>query len=60
MRRCCGFPASITVQTEMDALAPALEAYFGTYAMEETDRYAVAYIRLIHENLEYALANPSD
>jgi len=44
----------------MDALAPALEAYFGTYAMEETDRYAVACIRLIHENLEYALANPSD
>lgn len=55
-----GLPVSITAQTAMDALTHALEAYVGTYATEETDRYAIASIGLIYENLEKILENPAD
>ena len=48
-------PASITAQTGMDALTHAIEAYISSNATAETDRYALAAINLIDENLEKAV-----
>lgn len=48
-------PAHITAQTGMDALTHAIEAYISGNATEETDRYAIAAIRLIDENLPKAV-----
>lgn len=48
-------PAHITAQTGMDALTHAVEAYISGNACAETDRYALAAISLIDENLEKAV-----
>ncbi|MFB9215744.1 iron-containing alcohol dehydrogenase [Vibrio sinaloensis] len=49
-------PAHITAQTGMDALTHAIEAYLSGNATLETDRYAIAAIRLIDENLPKAVS----
>ncbi|WP_295902550.1 iron-containing alcohol dehydrogenase [uncultured Vibrio sp.] len=48
-------PAHITAQTGMDALTHAVEAYISCNATIETDRYVLASVKLIHENLEKAV-----
>ncbi len=48
-------PAEITAQTGMDAMTHAIEAYLSRNATQETDRYAIAAIKLINENLEKAV-----
>lgn len=48
-------PAHITAQTGMDALTHAIEAYISGNATPETDRYALAAVTLIDENLEKAV-----
>ncbi|KHD23066.1 alcohol dehydrogenase [Vibrio caribbeanicus] len=48
-------PAHITAQTGMDALTHAIESYLSGNATQETDRYALAAITLIDENLEKAV-----
>ncbi len=55
-----GLPPHITSTTAMDALTHALEAYTNTYATEETDRYALKAINLICNNIEEAMANPTN
>tara|TARA_Y100001960_G_C14692481_1_gene837159 strand:+ start:114 stop:1328 length:1215 start_codon:yes stop_codon:yes gene_type:complete len=48
-------PAQITAQTGMDAFTHAIEAYISGNATQETDRYALAAVTLIDENLEKAV-----
>ncbi|MGC9403488.1 iron-containing alcohol dehydrogenase [Vibrio genomosp. F10] len=48
-------PAHITAQTGMDALTHAVEAYISGNATAETDRYAIAAVKLIDENLVKAV-----
>lgn len=56
----CNLPASITAQTGMDALTHAIEAFISVNATVETDRYAIAAIRLIYSNLKRTVVNGSD
>lgn len=55
-----GLPQSNTVQTAMDALTHALEAYVSTYATAQTDRYAEMAVRILYEELPRVLENPKD
>ncbi len=55
-----GLPPHITSTTAMDALTHALEAYTNTYATPETDGYALKAINLICNNIEEAMANPTN
>ncbi|MGF1721371.1 iron-containing alcohol dehydrogenase [Vibrio kyushuensis] len=48
-------PSHITAQTGMDALTHAVEAYISCNATIETDRYAIAAVKLIDENLDKAV-----
>ncbi|AEH33142.1 MULTISPECIES: iron-containing alcohol dehydrogenase [Vibrio] len=47
-------PTHITAQTGLDALTHAVEAFISRNATPETDRYAIAAVKLIHDNLEKA------
>lgn len=53
-------PQHITVQTTMDALTHALEAYTSTYRTAETDRMAEMAVVLIYENLPLVREEPQD
>lgn len=55
-----GLPPHTTVNTAMDALTHALEAYTATYATPETDRYAEMAIRMIYEALPRVWNKPED
>ena len=50
----------LTVQTAMDALTHALEAYVSTYATAFTDKCALKAIKMIHEYLPLVMKNPHD
>lgn len=52
-----GLPSHITAQTGMDALTHAVESYISTNATPETDRYALAAVKLIAKSLETAVSN---
>ena len=55
-----GMPKAITVGTGMDALAPRLEAYCGSFYHPMADGIAVEGMRLVKENLARAAANGQD
>ena len=53
-----GLPKAVTAATGMDALTHAVEAFIGKWATETTDRWALAAVGLIYENLRVACASP--
>ncbi len=53
-----GLPKSVTAATGMDALTHAVEAFIGKWATETTDRWALATVSLVYENLRIACASP--
>ncbi|MFV0466586.1 MAG: iron-containing alcohol dehydrogenase [Lachnospiraceae bacterium] len=55
-----GLPNFVTATTGLDALTHALEAYTNTYANEETDGYARRAIKMIVENLEVCMTEPTN
>jgi alcohol dehydrogenase len=55
-----GLPAPITAATGMDALTHAVESYIAKTSTDQTERYAVAAVRLIFENLPKVYADGSD
>ncbi|NMP17633.1 iron-containing alcohol dehydrogenase [Thalassotalea sp. Y01] len=55
-----GLPKAITAATGMDALTHAIEAYTSKNASAETDRYALAAVRLIFANLTTCAETPDD
>ncbi|MAZ89313.1 MAG: alcohol dehydrogenase [Cellvibrionaceae bacterium] len=55
-----GLPAPITAATGMDALTHAIEAYISVIPTEETDKYAMASVKLIFANLLEAYNNGSN
>jgi len=52
-----GLPAPITAATGMDALTHAIEAYISVIPTEETDKYAMASVKLIFDYLLEAYNN---
>lgn len=52
--------AYLTACTGFDALAQACEAYWNRFATEESDRYALRAIALLHHQLPQCLENPTD
>ena len=55
-----GMPPAVTADTGLDALTHGVEAYLSRNATAETDRFALAAIRLIFENLPKAYADGQD
>jgi len=55
-----GMPPHITAATGMDALTHAIEAYIGKAATKETDRYALAAVKMIFKYLPRAYDNGQD
>ncbi|OUN89889.1 iron-containing alcohol dehydrogenase [[Collinsella] massiliensis] len=53
-------PAPITAATGMDALSHAIESYVSLNATPITEMYGLAAVRLISQNLERAVREPSD
>ncbi len=53
-------PPSLTASTAADALTHALEAYVSRYSSGQSKFYSEISIRLIFDNLEKALSNPTD
>ncbi|WWE58227.1 iron-containing alcohol dehydrogenase [Parasalinivibrio latis] len=55
-----GLPPHVTAQTGMDALTHAVESYISGNATPETDRYALAAVKLISRSLETTVSNGKD
>jgi alcohol dehydrogenase class IV len=55
-----GLPAPMTAATGMDALTHAIESYISVAATAQTQKYSVAAVRMIFENLPTAYANGDD
>ncbi len=55
-----GMPPAVTADTGLDALTHGVEAYLSRNATPETDRFALAAIRLVFDNLPKAYADGND
>lgn len=55
-----GLPVSVTVQTAMDALTHALEAYVSGYATPRTRQYSETAVHLIFQNLPEVCRRPEE
>ncbi len=55
-----GLPPHITAATGMDALTHAIESYISRHATPDTDRHALAAVRLIMQHLPVACARGED
>ncbi|MEM7585810.1 MAG: iron-containing alcohol dehydrogenase [Acidobacteriota bacterium] len=55
-----GMPPGVTADTGLDALTHAVEAYLSRNATVETDRFALAAIRLVFDQLPKAYADGRD
>lgn len=56
----CSLPPFVTATTGMDALTHAVEAYIGRSTTRDTRKAAKKAVKLIFENLDAALENPSN
>ncbi|MBK1686160.1 alcohol dehydrogenase class IV [Rubrivivax gelatinosus] len=55
-----GLPPAITAATGMDALTHAVEAYIGDWCTDTTDRWALAAVGMVFEQLERAVTDGGD
>lgn len=55
-----GMPPAVTADTGLDALTHAVESYLSRNSTAETERFALAAIRMIFENLPQAYADGQD
>jgi alcohol dehydrogenase class IV len=55
-----GLPKAVTAATGMDALTHAVEAFIGQWATPQSDRMALAAVRLVYAHLRTACRRPRD